>query len=215
MVESDRSGGDDPDEATSDVSIAVLDVNDTRPSGLRRGRRVLRGAPSDRRAAAGAGDALSQRARRRDRVQLGAECVRAQPAAAVEARAPAAARHATLGRSAHHGLLLRAPSSSMHDGALESDGSGGDEPTSFGTAASACEHARNRQAARTALVEARASEAADIECFNSAISAVARGQGWKLRSRCLERRKWPGRSRCSRRSRIRAVTRHACGAFSG
>ena len=67
----------------------------------------------------------------------------------------------------------------MHDGALESDGSGGDEPTSFGTAASACEHARNRQAARTALVEARASEAADIECFNSAISAVARGQGWK------------------------------------
>jgi hypothetical protein len=48
-VESDRSGGDDPDEATSDVSIAVLDVNDTRPSGLRRGRRVLRGAPSDTR----------------------------------------------------------------------------------------------------------------------------------------------------------------------
>ena len=61
--------------------------------------------------------------------------------------------------------------------------------------------ARNRQAARTALVEARASEAADIECFNSAFSAVARGQGWKLRSHCLERRKWPGRSRCNRRSR--------------
>ena len=50
-MESDtcRSRGDDPDEATSDVSIAVLDVNDTRPSGLRRGRRVLRGAPSDTR----------------------------------------------------------------------------------------------------------------------------------------------------------------------
>jgi hypothetical protein len=50
--------------------------------------------PSDTHAAAGAGDALSQRARRRDRVQLGAECVRAQPANAVEARALAAARHA-------------------------------------------------------------------------------------------------------------------------
>ena len=61
--------------------------------------------------------------------------------------------------------------------------------------------ARNRQAARTVLDEARASEAADIECFNSAFSAVARGQGWKLRSHCLERRKWPGRSRCNRRSR--------------
>ena len=44
----------------------------------------------DTHAAAGAGDALSQRARRRDRVQLGAECVRAQPANAVEARALAA-----------------------------------------------------------------------------------------------------------------------------
>ena len=33
--------------------------------------------------------------------------MRAQPAASVEARAPAAARHATLGRSAHHGLLQR------------------------------------------------------------------------------------------------------------
>jgi hypothetical protein len=41
-VESDGSGGNDPDEATSDVSIAVLDVNDTRPSGRRCGRRVLR-----------------------------------------------------------------------------------------------------------------------------------------------------------------------------
>ena len=41
-VESDGSGGNDPVEATSDVSIAVLDVNDTRPSGRRRGRQVLR-----------------------------------------------------------------------------------------------------------------------------------------------------------------------------
>jgi pentatricopeptide repeat domain-containing protein 1 len=53
------------------------------------------------------------------------------------------------------------------------------DTTSFGTALSACERARNWQAARTVLDEARAAEAADIECFNSAISAVARGQGWK------------------------------------
>jgi hypothetical protein len=84
VVESDRSKGDDPDEATSDVSIAVLDVNDTRPSDLRRGRRLLRGAPSDTRNATGAGDALSQRTRRRDRVELGAECIHAQPAAAAK-----------------------------------------------------------------------------------------------------------------------------------
>jgi hypothetical protein len=50
--------------------------------------------PSDTYAAADAGDALNQRARRRDHLQLGAECVRAQPANAVEARALAAARHA-------------------------------------------------------------------------------------------------------------------------
>jgi len=93
-VESDRSKGDDSNDATSDVPIAVLDVNATRPSDLLRDRRVLWGVPSDTHAAAGAGDALSQRARRRDRVQLGAECVRAQPANAVEARALAAARHA-------------------------------------------------------------------------------------------------------------------------
>jgi len=53
------------------------------------------------------------------------------------------------------------------------------DTTSFGTALSACERARNWQAACTVLDEARAAEAADIECFNSAISAVARGQGWK------------------------------------
>ena len=53
------------------------------------------------------------------------------------------------------------------------------DTTSFGTALSACERARNLQAACTVLDEARAAEAADIECFNSAISAVARGQGWK------------------------------------
>jgi len=41
---------------------------------------------------AGAGDALNQRTLRRDRVQLGAQCVRAQQANAVEARAPAAMR---------------------------------------------------------------------------------------------------------------------------
>ena len=41
VVESDRSKGDDSNEATSDVPIAVLDVNDTRPSDLLRGRRVL------------------------------------------------------------------------------------------------------------------------------------------------------------------------------
>ena len=41
MVESVRSKGDDSNEATSDVPIAVLDVNDTRPSDLLRGRRVL------------------------------------------------------------------------------------------------------------------------------------------------------------------------------
>ena len=50
--------------------------------------RHARAAPSDTRNVAGAGDKLSQRARRRDRVKLGAECVRAQPAAAADARAP-------------------------------------------------------------------------------------------------------------------------------
>jgi len=44
--------------------------------------------PSDTRDVAGAGDTLSQRARQRDRVKLGGECVRAQPAAAADARAP-------------------------------------------------------------------------------------------------------------------------------
>jgi hypothetical protein len=41
VVESDRSKGNNSKEATSDVPIAVLDVNDTRPSDLLRGRRVL------------------------------------------------------------------------------------------------------------------------------------------------------------------------------
>ena len=41
VVESVRSKGDDSNEAKSDVPIAVLDVNDTRPSDLLRGRRVL------------------------------------------------------------------------------------------------------------------------------------------------------------------------------
>ena len=41
VVESDRSKGDDSNDATSDVPIAVLDVNDTRPSDLLRDRRVL------------------------------------------------------------------------------------------------------------------------------------------------------------------------------
>ena len=50
--------------------------------------RHARAAPSDTRNVAGAGDKLSQRARRRDRVKLGGECVRAQPAAAADARAP-------------------------------------------------------------------------------------------------------------------------------
>ena len=36
MQESDRSKGDDSNDATSDVPIAVLDVNDTRPSDLLR-----------------------------------------------------------------------------------------------------------------------------------------------------------------------------------
>ena len=49
--------------------------------------RHARAAPSDTRNVAGAGDKLSQRARRRDRVKLGGECVRAQPAAAADARA--------------------------------------------------------------------------------------------------------------------------------
>jgi hypothetical protein len=40
VVEFVRSKGENP-KATSDVPIAVLDVNDTRPSDLRRGRRVL------------------------------------------------------------------------------------------------------------------------------------------------------------------------------
>ncbi len=38
---SDRSKGDDSNDATSDVPIAVLDVNDTRTSDLFRSRRVL------------------------------------------------------------------------------------------------------------------------------------------------------------------------------
>ena len=52
--------------------------------------RHARAAPSDSdtRDVAGAGDTLSQRARRRDRVKLGAECVRAQRAAAADDRAP-------------------------------------------------------------------------------------------------------------------------------
>ena len=55
-----------------------------------------------------------------------------------------------------------------------------------------------------------------VKSFNSAISAVARGQGWKLRSHCLERRKWPGAQSLQppNTSRIRAGTWHACGTFS-
>ena len=41
VEESDRSKGDDSNDATSDVPIAVLDVNDTRTSDLFRSRRVL------------------------------------------------------------------------------------------------------------------------------------------------------------------------------
>ena len=41
VEESDRSKGDDSNDAKSDVPIALLDVNDTRTSELLRGRRVL------------------------------------------------------------------------------------------------------------------------------------------------------------------------------
>ena len=41
VEESDRSKGDDSNDAKSDVPIAVLDVNDTRTSDLLRSRRVL------------------------------------------------------------------------------------------------------------------------------------------------------------------------------
>jgi hypothetical protein len=68
--------------------------------------RHARAAPSDTRNVAGAGDKLSQRARRRDRVKLGGECVRATGRRCGRPRANAAF-HATLKLSAHHGLLMR------------------------------------------------------------------------------------------------------------
>ena len=69
---------------------------------------------------AGAGDALNQRTRRRDRVQLGAQCVRAQPANAVEARAPAAMR---VQRQATRTLQLvqAIPSANVRADAIESE----------------------------------------------------------------------------------------------
>jgi hypothetical protein len=60
---------------------------------------------------AGAGDALNQRTRRRDRVQLGAQCVRAQPANAVEAnvRADAIVFNSALSAYARNRPRLRKP----------------------------------------------------------------------------------------------------------